>query len=91
MVVRLSFLLSTTWPSVMCAMAGGIVLSLGNLSTLYAWAFVGPSVVEVITSSIKVVIGILHHLALILAFVNSLIMHIESGYLCLSHLSSFSA
>lgn len=41
----------------MFAMAGGIVLSIGNLSTQYAWAFVGLSVVEVITSSITVVIG----------------------------------
>lgn len=45
------------WPSVLFAMAGGIVLSLGNLSTQYAWAFVGLSVTEVITSSITVVIG----------------------------------
>ncbi|KAL9325127.1 hypothetical protein ACSQ67_005772 [Phaseolus vulgaris] len=36
---------------------GGVVLSVGNLSTQYAWAFVGLSVVEVITSSITVVIG----------------------------------
>lgn len=45
------------WPSVLFAMAGGMVLSIGNLSTQYAWAFVGLSVVEVITSSITVVIG----------------------------------
>lgn len=45
------------WPSIMFAMAGGVVLSLGNLSTQYAWAFVGLSVTEVITSSITVVIG----------------------------------
>ncbi|XP_058081060.1 ureide permease 2-like [Magnolia sinica] len=45
------------WPPVLFAMAGGIVLSLGNLSTQYAWAFVGLSVTEVITSSITVVIG----------------------------------
>ncbi|XP_062111462.1 ureide permease 1-like isoform X3 [Humulus lupulus] len=45
------------WPSVMFAMAGGVVLSLGNLSTQYAWAFVGLSVTEVITASITVVIG----------------------------------
>lgn len=45
------------WTSVMFAMAGGVVLSLGNLSTQYAWAFVGLSVTEVITSSITVVIG----------------------------------
>ncbi|KAL6529307.1 Phospholipid metabolism protein [Orobanche gracilis] len=45
------------WPSVIFAMIGGIVLSLGNLSTQYAWAFVGLSVTEVITSSITVVVG----------------------------------
>ncbi|GER31854.1 ureide permease [Striga asiatica] len=45
------------WPSVIFAMVGGIVLSLGNLSTQYAWAFVGLSVTEVITCSITVVIG----------------------------------
>lgn len=45
------------WPSVLFAMAGGIVLSLGNLATQYAWAFVGLSVTEVISSSITVVIG----------------------------------
>ncbi|XP_038893122.1 ureide permease 1-like [Benincasa hispida] len=45
------------WPSVMFAMAGGIVLSLGNLSTQYAFAYVGLSVTEVITASITVVIG----------------------------------
>ncbi|GAB2214491.1 hypothetical protein Droror1_Dr00018843 [Drosera rotundifolia] len=45
------------WPSVLFAMAGGVFLSLGNLATQYAWAFVGLSVVEVITSSITVVIG----------------------------------
>ena len=33
-------------------------LSLGNLSTQYAWAFVGLSVTEVITASITVVIGL---------------------------------
>lgn len=38
-------------------MAGGIVLSIGNLSTQYAWALVGLSVVEVVSSSITVVIG----------------------------------
>lgn len=46
------------WPSVLFAMAGGVVLSIGNLSTQYAWAFVGLSVTEVITSSITVVIGL---------------------------------
>ncbi|XP_062076174.1 ureide permease 3-like isoform X2 [Humulus lupulus] len=38
-------------------MQGGVVLSLGNLSTQYAWAFVGLLVIEVITASITVVIG----------------------------------
>ncbi|KAI4992106.1 ureide permease 1-like isoform X1 [Hordeum vulgare subsp. vulgare] len=45
------------WPSVLFAMAGGIVLSIGNLSTQYAWAYVGLSVTEVISSSMVVVIG----------------------------------
>ncbi|PIM98767.1 hypothetical protein CDL12_28746 [Handroanthus impetiginosus] len=45
------------WPCVLFAMVGGIALSLGNLATQYAWAFVGLSVTEVITSSITVVIG----------------------------------
>ncbi|XP_065860578.1 ureide permease 1-like [Euphorbia lathyris] len=53
----LTQLSQNNWPSVMFAMAGGVVLSIGNLSTQYAWAFVGLSVVEVITSSITVVIG----------------------------------
>ncbi|GJY98098.1 ureide permease 1-like protein [Tanacetum coccineum] len=43
------------WPSVLFAMAGGVVLSLGNLSTQYAWAFVGLSVTEVICASIVVI------------------------------------
>lgn len=45
------------WPSILFAILGGIALSLGNLATQYAWAFVGLSVTEVITSSITVVIG----------------------------------
>ncbi|GER31855.1 ureide permease [Striga asiatica] len=45
------------WPSVILAMVGGIVLSLGNLSTQYALAFVGLSLTEVITCSITAVIG----------------------------------
>lgn len=53
----LNKLMQDNLPSVMFAMVGGIVLSLGNLSTQYAWAFVGLSVTEVITSSITVVIG----------------------------------
>ncbi|XAR65278.1 hypothetical protein NMG60_11009338 [Bertholletia excelsa] len=44
-------------PSILFAMAGGVVLSVGNLSTQYAWAFVGLSVVEVVSSSLTVVIG----------------------------------
>ncbi|XP_019428845.1 PREDICTED: ureide permease 1-like isoform X2 [Lupinus angustifolius] len=53
----LSQLSQDNWPSVLFAMAGGVVLSIGNLSTQYAWAFVGLSVVEVISSSMTVVIG----------------------------------
>ncbi|KAH9708009.1 Ureide permease 1 [Citrus sinensis] len=49
--------LKDNWPSVLFAMAGGVVLSIGNLATQYAWAFVGLSVTEVISSSITVVIG----------------------------------
>ena len=45
------------WPCVLFAMAGGLVLCLGNLSTQYAWAFVGLSVAEVITASSTVVLG----------------------------------
>ncbi|GAA0176043.1 hypothetical protein LIER_29106 [Lithospermum erythrorhizon] len=55
-----SFLTQLTqdnWPSILFAVAGGVVLSLGNLSTQYAWAFVGLSVTEVVTASITVVIG----------------------------------
>ncbi|KAL1807930.1 hypothetical protein ACET3Z_024920 [Daucus carota] len=55
-----NFLIQLTqvnWPSVLFAMAGGVVLSLGNLSTQYALAFVGLTVTNVITASITVVIG----------------------------------
>ncbi|KAK3035932.1 hypothetical protein RJ639_031355 [Escallonia herrerae] len=45
------------WPSVLFAMTGGVVLSLGNLATQYAWAFVGLSVAVVVDCSIAVVIG----------------------------------
>ncbi|XP_057448114.1 ureide permease 2-like isoform X2 [Lotus japonicus] len=45
------------WPSVLFAMAGGAVLSIGNLCTQYAWALVGLSAVTVIAASINVVIG----------------------------------
>ncbi|PRQ40656.1 putative ureide permease [Rosa chinensis] len=45
-------------PSVLFAMAGGIVLSLGNLSSQYAFALVGLSLTEVITASITTVIGL---------------------------------
>ncbi|XAR65276.1 hypothetical protein NMG60_11009334 [Bertholletia excelsa] len=53
----LTQLTQDNWPSVLFAMAGGVVLSLGNLATQYALAFVGLSVTEVITASITVVIG----------------------------------
>ncbi|KAK1551604.1 hypothetical protein Q3G72_001129 [Acer saccharum] len=49
--------LKDNWPTVLFAMVGGVFLSLGNLASQYAWAFVGLSVTEVITSSITVVIG----------------------------------
>lgn len=52
------WLTQDNFPSVMFAMVGGIVLSLGNLATQYAWAFVGLSVTEVVTASITVVIGL---------------------------------
>ncbi|KAK8958256.1 Ureide permease 2 [Platanthera guangdongensis] len=42
------------WPSVLFAMAGGIVLSLGNLSTQYAWAYVGLSVTESVQPTMAV-------------------------------------
>ncbi|KAL2349164.1 hypothetical protein Fmac_003164 [Flemingia macrophylla] len=53
----LAQLAQDNWPSVLFAMAGGVVLSLGNLASQYAFAFVGLSVTEVITASITVVIG----------------------------------
>ena len=39
------------------AVVGGVLLSVGNLATQYALAFVGLPVTEVITASITVVIG----------------------------------
>ncbi|XP_028761923.1 ureide permease 1-like isoform X1 [Neltuma alba] len=45
------------WPSVLFAMASGVVLSIGNLFTQYALALVGLSVAEVVSASITVVIG----------------------------------
>lgn len=39
------------------AVAGGLVLSMGNLATQYAWPFVGLSITEVVSSSITVVAG----------------------------------
>lgn len=53
----LSQLSQDNLPSVLFAMAGGIVLSIGNVSGQYVWAFVGLSVAGVITSSIIVIIG----------------------------------
>ena len=58
------------WPSVLFAMAGGVFLSLGNLSTQYAWAFVGLSVTEVVTSSITVVIGLSLYVCVCVSFYN---------------------
>ncbi|XP_047048129.1 ureide permease 1-like [Lolium rigidum] len=45
------------WHSVLFALAGGVVLSVGNLCTQYAWAYVGLSITEVIVASMVVVIG----------------------------------
>ncbi len=53
----LLLLLQDNWPSVGFALAGGLVLGVGNLLTQYAWPFVGLSIVEVISSSITVVAG----------------------------------
>ncbi|CAI8588076.1 unnamed protein product [Vicia faba] len=53
----LAQLAQDNWPSVMFAMASGVALSLGNLSTQYAFALVGLSVTQVIAASITVVIG----------------------------------
>ncbi|KAJ0963487.1 hypothetical protein J5N97_028609 [Dioscorea zingiberensis] len=53
----LTQLTQDNWPSVLFAMAGGIVLSLGNLATQYALAYVGLSVSLVITASMTVVLG----------------------------------
>ncbi|KAG6654153.1 hypothetical protein CIPAW_05G125500 [Carya illinoinensis] len=55
--ILLEFLMQDNWPSVLFAMAGGVVLSLGNLSSQYAWAFAGLSVTEVVTASLTVVMG----------------------------------
>ncbi|KAL2898240.1 Ureide permease 2 [Bienertia sinuspersici] len=53
----LTQLTQDTWPCVLMAMLGGLFLSLGNVSIQYAWALVGLSVAQVVTSSIAVVIG----------------------------------
>ncbi|PHT67699.1 Ureide permease 5 [Capsicum annuum] len=53
----LTQLFQDNWHSVLFAMAGGMFLSLGNLSTQYAFALVGLSVTEVVSASITVVIG----------------------------------
>jgi glucose uptake protein GlcU len=53
----MNFVIKDNWPSVLFAMAGGVVLSIGNLSTQYALAYVGLSLTEVISSSMVVVIG----------------------------------
>ena len=63
------------WPSVLFAMAGGVVLSVGNLSTQYSWALVGLSVTEVISSSLTVVIGLSLSLSLSLNIHRQMNMH----------------
>uniref|UniRef100_A0A0E0BT31 Ureide permease 2-like n=1 Tax=Oryza glumipatula TaxID=40148 RepID=A0A0E0BT31_9ORYZ len=52
-----SFFTQDNWPSVLFAMAGGIALSIGNLISQYAWAFVGLSATNIICSSLAVVLG----------------------------------
>ncbi|KAL6842069.1 hypothetical protein ACP4OV_028048 [Aristida adscensionis] len=44
------------WPSVLLAMAGGAVLSVGNLCTQYAWAYVNLSVTEAASAGMVVVL-----------------------------------
>jgi hypothetical protein len=46
-------------PSVGFAIAGGLVLGMGNLMSQYAWPFVGLSIANVISASITVVGGTL--------------------------------
>jgi hypothetical protein len=46
-------------PSVGFAIAGGLVLGMGNLMSQYAWPFVGISIANVISASITVVGGTL--------------------------------
>ena len=65
------------WPSVLFAMAGGVVLSVGNLSTQYSWALVGLSVTEVISSSLTVVIGLSLSLSLNIHRQMNMHMHIQ--------------
>lgn len=52
-------------PSVAFALVGGLVLSMGNLATQYAWPFVGLSITEVVSSSITVVAGMAHAVLMI--------------------------
>ncbi|TVU04220.1 hypothetical protein EJB05_50199, partial [Eragrostis curvula] len=49
------------WPSVLFAVAGGIALSLGNMISQYAWAFVGLSLANIIGCCMTVVFGALMH------------------------------
>lgn len=52
-------------PSVAFALVGGLVLSMGNLATQYAWPFVGLSITEVVSASITVVAGMAHAVLII--------------------------
>lgn len=54
----LKYQVQDNWASVIFAMAGGAALSIGNLSSQYALAFVGLSVTEVLNCSIIVVLGL---------------------------------
>lgn len=69
----LKYCVQDNWPSVIFAMAGGLALSIGNLSAQYALAFVGLSTTAVLTCSIIVVLGL---------YTCSLLFY--SIYICLS-------
>lgn len=50
-------MLQDNGPAVGFAIAGGVLLFLGNLGTQYALAFTGLSITEVVASSLTVVGG----------------------------------
>lgn len=76
------FMFQDNGPSVAFALAGGLVLSVGNLACQYAWPFVGLSATEVISASITVVIGIIFHffktMTLLFFFSSNLLNHCKA-------------